>query len=476
MKGPLLLSGCRMRNEVSRLNKWKENIKSVLLNILVLTSFVLTWFLWQNQPQFELIAPTTYVESKTVGQTRQLEELIQPESILFHYGSDHHTKANPNDAQFRVLNSLMAKWYFYDFLYFPLTDEKWAALTKDKQGLEIQFRSTVPLSLISQLFTFRGDIEGDIKGINRLWLYYEERDDMVYALFLSDEDQRIIRARTVVSPKDLRESYLPLGKHLPEQILKARTHNVPAPNAQVMAYWKIYYLPKESFKMRQFLYSYIPVKTDGLIQAFFLDPSLVRQVVERDGTVIFTDGTRSIQIRPGQPMMTYTDPVLPQQKETLTSEDKLRGAVTFINQHLGWTDTFRFERIDERSTEGDVITFRQYLGAYPLISKDYTSFDEIVVNSEQGQIVSLRQPIIDLDRYINYKEWTVMSGPELYQYLRNQGLNVNEIANAYLAYENINYQGYVIITPMWVVEMTDGSHKAFPAKSQAGGGKVNGLE
>lgn len=476
MKGQLLLSGCHLQNGVIRLNNWRETTKSVLLNVLVLTSFVLTWFLWQNQPQFELIAPTTYVDSKIVGQTKQLEELIEPESIVFHYGSDHHTKANANDAQFRVLNSLMTKWYFYDFVYFPLTDDKWQSLTKDKQGMEIQFRSTVPLSLISQFFTFRGEIEGDLKGINRLWLYYEDHDDMVYALFLSDEDQRIVRARTVVSPKDLRDSYLPLGKHLPGQILKARTLNLPVPNAQLMAYWNIYYLPKETFKMRQFLYSFNPITNEGLIQAFFLDPSLVRQVVERDGTVIFTDGTRSIQIRPGQPMMTYTDPVLPQQRETLTTEDKLRGAVTFINQHLGWTDTFRFERIDERVGDSDVITFRQYLGAYPLISKDNSSFDEIVVNSEQGQIVSLRQPIIDLDHYLNFKEWTIMSGPELYQALREQKIDIEMITNAYLAYENINYQGYVEITPAWVVELADGTHQVIPAKSRAGGGKVNGLE
>ncbi|MGD8190528.1 YycH family regulatory protein [Brevibacillus ginsengisoli] len=459
------------------MNNWRETTKSVLLNVLVLTSFVLTWLLWQNQPKFELIAPTTYVDSKTVGQSKQLEELIEPESIVFHYGNDHHTRANANDAQFRVLSSLMSKWYFYDFAYFPLTGEKWQSLTKDKQGIEIQFRSTVPLSLISQFFTFRGEIEGDLKGINRIWLYYEEREDMVYALFLSDDDQRIIRARTVVSSKDLRESFLPLGKHLPEQILKAaRTHNSLVPNTQLTDYWKIYYLPKESFKMRQFLYSIKPIPNEGLIQAFFLDPSLVRQVVERDGTVIFTDGTRSIQIRPGQPMMTYTDPVLPQQKENLTTEDKLRGAVNFINQHLGWTDTFRFERIEEHAGDGDVISFRQYLGAYPMISKDNSSFDEVVVNSEQGQIVSLKQPIIDLDRYINFKEWTIMSGPELYQVLRAQNVDVNMITRAYLAYENVSYQGYVELSPTWVVELANGSSKIIPAKSKAGGGKVRGLE
>ncbi len=459
------------------MSNWRENTKTVLLNLLVLTSFILTWFLWQNHPQFEVIAPTTYIESKTVGESKQLEELIEPDSIVFHYGADHHTKANANDAQYRVLSSLMAKWYFYDFLYFPLPDDKWQALTKDKPGLEIQFRSTIPLSLASQLFTLRGEIEGDIKGIDRLWLYYEERDDMVYALFLSDEDQRVIRARTVVSPKDLRDSYLPLGKHLPEQILKVKAHNTTTLNSQVMAYWNIYYLPKEPFKMRQFLYSFVPIRNEAVIQAFFLDPTLVRQVVERDGTIIFTDGSRSIQIRPGQPVMTYTDPALPQQKEALTNEDKLRGAVAFVNQHLGWTDTYRFESMEERFGEGDIITFRQYLGAYPLVSRDGGSLDEITATSEEGQIVTLRQPILNLDRYINFKEWTVMSGPELFQYLRSLNFDTNRISNAYLAYECTVYQGYIEMSPAWVVELVDGSRMLVQAKSRnSGGGKENGLE
>lgn len=459
------------------MSNWKENAKSVLLNVLILTSFVLTWSLWQKQPQFELIAPATYVDSKPVGQTKQLEEMIEPESIVFHYGDNHHTKANANDGQYRVLSSLMSKWYFYDFLYFPLPEEKWTALTRNKLGIEIQFRSTVPLSLVSQLFTLRGEIEGDIKGISRLWLYYEERDDMVYALFLSDEDQRVIRARTVVSPKDLRDSYLTLGKNLPEQILKANAGFKSSTNPQVMTYWNIYYVPKEPVEMRQFLYSYMPIQNDGLVQAFFLDPTLVRQVVERDGTVIFTDGSRSIQIRPGQPTMVYTDPALPQQKGMLTNEDKLRGAVTFINQHLGWTDTFHFERIDERAGEGETIRFRQYLGAYPFVSRGNSSLDEITVTSEEGQIITLKQPTIDLDRYISYNTSTLMSGPELFQYLRDQKFDSNAVTNAYLAYETTIHQKYVDIKPTWVVEIAGGSSVYVSAKSkQSGGGKTNGLE
>ncbi|MFX9555909.1 transcriptional regulator, partial [Acinetobacter baumannii] len=83
---------------------------------------------------------------------------------------DRHTKvfANSGNGQFRTINEDMKKWYFNDLTYYPLSEEKWEALTKSK-GLEIQFRSSVPLGLVNQLFMINGEVNGQLKGIERLW-------------------------------------------------------------------------------------------------------------------------------------------------------------------------------------------------------------------------------------------------------------------------------------------------------------------
>jgi regulatory protein YycH of two-component signal transduction system YycFG len=461
------------------MNHWMESAKTALLNLLILISFILTSALWSNQPQFQMIEPVEYVKSKPVP-TRQLEELVTPDAIVFHYGDDRHTKAyaNNGDGRFRQINQEMKKWYFNDLAYYPLSDEKWKALMHDQQGLEITFRSSVPFTVIKQLFMVNGDINDSVKGIDRLWMYYEEEENMVYALFISTEDKQVYRARTVISPKQLLETYLPLGNSLPEQIMKATRTMIDSETTWLeRPFWEIFYLPKEPQKITKYLYNYLPVSEDELIDAYFLDRTLVRRIVERDKTVIFTDGSRSIQMQPEQQFITYTDPAFQQRRQDLSSEEKIREAITFINKHLGWTDEYHFDKITQGISGEEVIIFRQYVGPYPLVSANGQHLDTITVISEEGQIVRVNRSLIDLDKYIDNQEWVVMSGPELFQYLRNNQIaETDKVTNAYLAYQALVHQGYVELTPAWVVKLSNQPDVIVTVRSKQEGGKGNGLE
>lgn len=454
-----------------------EPAKTVLLNLLVLTSFCLTAMLWSNQPKFQLIEPAQYTESKPVEE-KQLEELVTPESVIFHYGEDRHTKAVTTDGPYRMIVREMAKWIFLDFSPFAFSNEDWGEIAREKFGLEVRFRSTVPMSVVGRLVTLRDEYDNRIKSIDRMWLYYEEEEDLVYALFLSSEEGQIMRSRTSISPKDLRESYLATGNQMPEQIMKVvRPERNFSALEGASPIWNMYYLPKNQLRMQQFRYSYVPVSNDQLMEAYFLDQSLVRQIMERDRTVIFTDGSRSIQLRSEQQAITFTDPAYQQGAEELTDEEKVQTAVTFINKHLGWMDDFHFERIKKSYNDKDFITFRQYVGAYSLISQGDKPIDTIQITTEAGQVVTMSRSLLDLDKYIANKEWTIMSGPELYQLIRDKKLgDTEDITNAYLAYQTHVADQFVDLMPVWVVEMANQGNLYISAQSHQGGGRAHGLE
>lgn len=461
------------------MKRWLEPAKSVILSLLVVISFFLTWMIWVNQPNFQLIEPAEYTESKPVLE-KPLAKLVTPEAVVFHYGADRHTKAISTDAQYSMIMREMPKWIFLDFSTYPLTDEKWEQIAREKFGVEVRFRSSLPMSVVGQMVTVRDEVGSQPSAVDRIWLYYEQEEDLVYALFLSGEERKVVRSRTSISPKDLRGSYLATGELMPEQIMKVVK---PKQNASSLAqtsqgtYWEMYYLPKNQLKMFRFRYSYVPVTNDRLMEAFFLDQSLVRQILERDKTVIFTDGSRSIQIRSEQQAITFTDPVYRQRSEKLSDEEKLQGAVSFINKHLGWMDDFYFERIQRSYNEKDVITFRQYVGAYPLVSQGSKRIDTLEVISESGQVVTMNRSLLDLEKYIDDKEWTIMSGPELYQLIREKNLaNTEEITEAYLAYQTTVTDEYVELIPTWVVEVAHQPALYIPAESRQGGGGANGLE
>ncbi|MFD2368906.1 YycH family regulatory protein [Brevibacillus sp. GCM10020057] len=459
--------------------RWLEPAKTVLLNVLVLASFCLTALLWSNQPKFQFIEPAQYTESKPV-QEKQLIQLVTPESVVFHYGEDRHTKAVSTDGPYSMIVREMSKWIFLDFTPYTLTNEKWGEIAREKMGLEVRFKSTVPLSIVGRLVTFRDEYDSQIKGVDRLWLYYEKDEDLVYALFLSTEEGKLMRSRTSISLKDLRDSYLATGNPMPEQIMKiVRPERPYSPLEGTAAVWSTYYLPKNQMRMQQYRFSYETISNERLIEAYFLDPSLVRQIMERDKTVIFTDGSRSVQLRSEQQAFTFTDPAYQQSVQELSDEEKVQSAVTFINKHLGWLGDYHFERMKKSYNEKDLITFRQYLGAYPLISENQNEkpIDTIQITSEAGQVVTMSRSLINLNKYIANKSWTVMSGPELYQLIRDRKLaNTEQITNAFLAYQTRFGDGYVDLMPIWVVQMANQSDLFISAQANQGGGKAHGLE
>lgn len=459
------------------MKQWLEPAKTVLLNLLVLASFCLTAMLWSNQPKFQFIEPAQYTESKPV-QEKQLEQLVTPESVVFHYGGDRHTKAVSTDGPYSMIVKEMSKWIFLDFTPYTLSNEKWGEIAREKMGVEVRFRSSVPLSVVGRLVTFRDDYDTKMKGIDRLWLYYEKDEDLVYALFLSADEGEMMRSRTSISLKDLHDSYLATGNQMPEQIMKiVKPERAYSAMDGATPVWSMFYLPKNQGRMQQYRYSYETVSNERLIEAYFLDPSLVRQIMERDKAVIFTDGSRSIQLRSEEQAMTFTDPAYQQRAQELSDEEKVQGAVTFINKHLGWLDDYHFERMKKSYNEKDLITFRQYIGAYPLISQGDKPLDTIQITSEAGQVVTLSRSLLSLDKYLSNKEWTVMSGPELYQLIRDKKLaNTDSITDVYLAYQTKVGEGYVDLMPIWVVEMANQADLYISAEAKQGGGKVHGLE
>jgi regulatory protein YycH of two-component signal transduction system YycFG len=222
--------------------------------------------------------------------------------------------------------------------------------------------------------------------------------------------------------------------------------------------------------------NYQTLSERSLIEALFIDPSLVRKIVERDQTIIYTDGNRSVQFRPGQETMTFTDPALPDQQTEPSLEEKLRNSVSFVNQYIGWTDPFYLESIEQRAGEGEVFTFRHYLGPYPMVTDQAQGLEKLSITSYNGQVISLRRSLYNLGTVIKSREMQILSGPELLELLRSWELDANKLRNAYLAYRLVLHESYAECIPVWVLEWTDGKQELVDASVPEEGGVYGGLE
>ncbi|MFP3472931.1 two-component system activity regulator YycH, partial [Micrococcus sp. SIMBA_144] len=67
-----------------------ENFKTILLNVLVLTSLFLTWQIWTFEPEYEKEAAPT--EASPVGiQEVNISDVIKPNQLVYHIDNQHFT-------------------------------------------------------------------------------------------------------------------------------------------------------------------------------------------------------------------------------------------------------------------------------------------------------------------------------------------------------------------------------------------------
>ncbi|MGA9288290.1 MAG: two-component system activity regulator YycH, partial [Anaerobacillus sp.] len=67
-----------------------ENVKTVLLNVLVVTSLFLTWQIWTYEPDYEQeVAPT---EASPVGVSEvNISDVVKPNQVVYHKDNQHFT-------------------------------------------------------------------------------------------------------------------------------------------------------------------------------------------------------------------------------------------------------------------------------------------------------------------------------------------------------------------------------------------------
>ena len=85
---------------------------------------------------------------------------------------------------------------------------------------------------------------------------------------------------------------------------------------------------------------------EQLQKSLFVDPGTSRNLLDRDGTEIYTDGKRGLQIYHGRHWMSYSDPVAPVETNA-ASQESLLVAVEFINRHGGWDGDYLMSEIEE---------------------------------------------------------------------------------------------------------------------------------
>jgi regulatory protein YycH of two-component signal transduction system YycFG len=424
-----------------------ERIKTLLLVSLVGLSLFLTFSLWQNKPSFEPMNPPDYEKPLQIGKTAEWVELVKPIEVVFHYEGNRHTKATPDMPQFTIMADVLKKWQFYNPQKIRLSAEEVKKILEDYNGLEYIYPDGVPIHVISQVLDLPEELMTELQEINRIWIYEEKEDNPeLNVLFISNIERKVLKGKLLQKDQGggifSFSNLIQIGSQLSEQM----------PVFQEGDIFYILYLPNGETYVNQLTYEVSTIDIYEMAKALFLDMSVMREVPERDGSWIFTDGAKSLQSSETNHDMRY---YVPTHEGIREREDSLeiQQILEFMNRHYGWTGEYRFDQW-EQGGESDIISFREAIRGFSVYGNDQErKLGEITLHYNEVQVNEYSRSLIRFERIKRMIRTRILSGEELLAILNEKEVPLNRIRQIHLGYQSIGpvSQSEMKLIPVYVV-------------------------
>lgn len=433
-----------------------EMLKSATLILLVGLSFVQSYFLSYSSPNFDPIVQDEYVKTDRIGSQAMLEDLLFPDQVVLHLGNAQHTVLYRGTPAYRMVVEGVNQRSLDGFRKMNLSSLfiNWEEVRNKQQGIEVKFRDGIPINVLQRVMQLKGEMPPDNDTITKIWIFTKETKDEVRTVLFTDIPNLVYEVQKAdISGKDIERFVTEVQK--PD-----------ASGKEVMIPYKTnygdYYLPMKPITFAEVRLPFKQFTVDQLKRIFFVDPAITRNLSERDGSEIYTDAKRGLQLKNDQKWMTYSDPVAAasaaDNKEGL--QENLLSAVQFVNQHGGWNGIYSLQKVPQRLLPGNQpFIFRQYYGSLPLIDQRMNTLGPMKMIVQKGVVASYeRSTIIPDMNSISSKETTLIGGEALDEKL-NEYSKKNLVISVFPGYRTVVNEQSMDLIPAWAVELRDGSYE-----------------
>lgn len=407
-----------------------EVIKTYLLSILVISSLLLTFAIWNYKPNLELLSsdPSLFLNEVDLGGKEEIKRsLIEPRKIIFHKDNHYYSLSIPLENQ--KLYSNMQEWLLKDFQ----TSEAKSRSTEDEQ-IELIFESALPIEIIKSLFTIDEEDTLPSWSFQKVFITFNQTTSSLEVTFLSfDEHQQV--QYVVNDSKVYAElwSYMEKTEELNEYI------QFGAEDSQI-------YLPKDITKVKSRSLAVKNTNAVLLIDHLFRNPALVNT---NAGETYFTDGQRRMSVNQDRRSVEFINPIHSSERHINTME-LLDLSIGDINAHKGWTNDYRLIDADIKEER---VRYRMFYEGYPVYNNDDLS---VIEQQWRNQDLHLyRRPLFSANILLGGTMVELASGTEIVNYLINHEEYVlADIKDVQIGYKSTFYEGAsydLTLVPAWFV-------------------------
>lgn len=435
----------------------KERVKTWILALLVLSSLIESYYLIYRLPGSDsaVFSENLYVKTDNMGPEEKVESLLYPDKMIIHMGEDKHTLFYPDNTFYSLIMNRLKGRGFENFQRRSVEDFDWDKLRRENPGIELSFGSGIPVSLLQRVMQLSPDSLFAGESIDRIWIYNIKTDSKAHAIFFSTRGDIVYEAaKADLTAQDVQQ-HVDFGKNWTAY----RTADGG------------YYIPESPLSLVKVEIPFGLYTIEQMQSNLFFDSGSTRYIREKDGSEIYTDSKRSLQVDQDQKWMSYSDPAALPAGESTPAKDALE-AVDFVNQHGGWNGTYRLAAAEEGtgivfgSTEDGnkerVVSFQQYYGSYPygsfqIMSRPQLQFGVMNLELQQGTVSSYERSLIYLhEKQAAKKVVELTGGEELQNQLAqiSKTASVKELVPAYIPSLK---EDKLQLQPVWKVTLGDGT-------------------
>ncbi|MDP4084648.1 MAG: two-component system activity regulator YycH [Bacillota bacterium] len=414
-----------------------ENIKSILLIILVFVSVFLTWNLWTYQPNYETMEKSKNVAEVTLSEKQEVKKIIKPDMVIFHIKGEHHGTVNP--VELDKISKDLSQWVFYDVRNYSNEVRNVNDIGHGNGNVEIIFPSDTPIELYRNVLNFQ---EKRLPSFtfDRIIINVdnpEKENGVVY--FLSTNTQQVYISHISLSLlNNFNRIFYKNSERYPRYLSFRGKNNhlifFPEGKTDVM---RVEYLP-------------VTINSEKFKDALFSDPSFVQKSTISQKEEEYTNGSSKMSINNSTNMLLYVNPTS-DTEFTDNPKDLVKRSIDFVNEHGGWTDAYRYVDMDEYNHQA---TFRFYsMDGYPVFNEDGMSeINEIWGKNEINKYI---RPNISLEQPLKseMQKVTCPSGSEALEFLKEKKNFKSELLqNLVLGYQmekDVKEPRLVYLEPAW---------------------------
>lgn len=361
-----------------------ERAKSVALFLLVVLSILLTYQLWFGRKPEDSIITNGY-EPVYFEEPRPLSQLLLPKRMVIFQGNLCY-QIRPDDPDYTLFWEELS--VMLQEMEQPANYEYGESLPEGAElCLDLYFDPPLPLG--PESVWLKNAPVGELTGMqiwrlsDRCWGALQESGEISRPLLLPVKRGAQLAA--------LCEQFTPAAR-LPFEQLQAGDLKLSRETAVTID--APIYVPADSPVMTELALKVEALDRGLLLKTFFINRNLVREIKERDGGLIYTDGEQGLRLGNG---LDYSRPRLEQKPVTISYPAALLTAGKLLGYYGGWPENLKLESLGrevgarERPTGICYARWRSYLRGYPLLGDT-----GVTMNYHHGGLVDYRRSLYDL--------------------------------------------------------------------------------